>query len=79
MTTTLVQDIASFVLSDELLGLVATLLAALPGVLMVGVLAAFLAYRLWYLRTVVIMRMAWLNTLNKLQLLKNTSIHSRCW
>jgi hypothetical protein len=77
ITTTFVQDMASFVHREVLLGLLATLALALLGLLLL--LGAFLLYRLWYLRTVVIMRMAWHVTLSRLQLLKNTSIHSRLW
>lgn len=80
MTTTFVQDMASFVLREVLLGLLATLALALLGLLLLLLgLAAFLLYRLWYLRTTVSMRMAWHVTLSRLQLLKNTSIHSRYW
>jgi hypothetical protein len=77
ITTTFVQDMASFVHREVLLGLLATLALALLGLLLL--LGAFLLYRLWYLRTVVIIRMAWHVTLSRLQLLKNTSIHSRLW
>lgn len=79
MTTTFVQDMASFVLREVLLGLLATLALALLGLLLLLGLAAFLLYRLWYLRTTVSMRMAWHVTLSRLQLLKKTSIHSRYW
>jgi hypothetical protein len=78
MTTTFVQDMASFVHREVLLGLLATLALALLGLLLL-LLGAFLLYRLWYLRTVVIMRMAWHVTLSRLQLLKNTSIHNIFW
>jgi hypothetical protein len=78
ITTTFVQDMASFVHREVLLGLLAMLALALLGLLLL-LLGAFLLYRLWYLRTVVIMRMAWHVTLSRLQLLKNTSIHNRFW